>query len=51
VSTKDTLLGFAIAVAIALAAAVPVLLRQASQPAVVAQEASESAPSLSSSLS
>ncbi len=39
VSTKDTLLGFAIAVAIALAATVPVLLRQASQPVVVAQEA------------
>jgi MFS family permease len=37
VSTKDTLLGFAIAVAIALALTVPVLLRQASQPAVVAQ--------------
>jgi hypothetical protein len=39
VSTKDTLLGFAIAVAIALAATVPVLIRQASQPVVVAQEA------------
>jgi hypothetical protein len=39
VSTKDTLLGFAIAVAIALAATVPVLMRQASQPVVVAQEA------------
>jgi MFS family permease len=50
VSTKDTLLGFAIAVAIALAASVPVLLRQASQPAVLAPEAPESAPSLSSSL-
>jgi len=33
VSTKDTLLGFAIAVALALALTVPVLLRQASQPA------------------
>jgi MFS family permease len=51
VSTKDTLLGFAIAVAIALAATVPVLLRQASQPVVVAaQDAPESAPSLSSVL-
>jgi len=37
VSTRDTLLGFAIAVAIALTLSVPVLLRQASQPAVVAQ--------------